>query len=161
MNAAEKAAWLAVSPPLAVDGGPRSAKHARRSIRALRAIDLAFHVEGIAVLELRGEHDLSGCERLSEALEAATPQLLVLVDLSDCSFIDSSVVATLFVARKRLLAAGGKLELLVPPEAATVQRIARATSLAAIIPVHETLAAALSSLKHGEAATAGRLDWPD
>jgi anti-sigma B factor antagonist len=143
MNAVERARWLAISPPLAIDSAPRSFK--ARKVTSLALIDLAFHVQGIALLKLHGEHDLSVSQRLAAALAAAEPQLDVLVDLSDCSFIDSSVIAALLLARARLVARGGRLELLIPPEATTIQRIATATALGALVPINETLSAALAS----------------
>lgn len=147
VNAAEKARWLAISPPLAVDGAVRRVKPGPPKVAPLALIELAFHVQGIALLRLSGEHDLSGSERLAETLAAAEPQLDVLVDLSDCSFIDSSVIAALFRAHKRLVARGGRLGLLTPREATTIQRIAKATALAALLPIHEDLAAALLSFR--------------
>ena len=111
------------------------------------AVEVAFPQPGIAVVRLRGEHDLSGKERLTEALATASARLNVLVDLSECTFMDSSVIAAFFVAREKLGARGGQLELVIPPEASTVQRVAEVTFLGAILPIHETEAAAVAGLR--------------
>lgn len=165
MNAAERARWLAVSPPLPVDGAVRWVKPAPPKATALALIELAFHVQGIALLKLSGGHNLSGSERLAEALAAAEPQLCVLVDLSDCSSIDSSVITALDRAHKRLVVRGGRLGLLIPCEATAIQRIVKATGLTDRLPIHEDRSAALSSFglpgsdrpaaSEGDSASAG------
>jgi anti-anti-sigma factor len=114
------------------------------------AIDVEFSEPGIATVSLRGEHDLSTKRRLIEALAEASAQPNVLVDLCECTFMDSSVIAAMFVARKRLGERDGRLELVIPPEAGTVQRVASITSLAAILPIHATRDAGLASLRSVE-----------
>ena len=66
-----------------------------------------FAQPGIAVVALFGEHDLSGKQRLSDALAKASVRRDVLVDLSACTFLDSSVIGTLFAARADLPSAAG------------------------------------------------------
>ena len=101
---------------------------------------------GIAVVALFGEHDLSGKQRLSEALASASVRLDVLVDLSACTFIDSSVIGTLFAARSQLAERGGRLELVIPPEATVVRRVAELTMLGSLLTIHESLAAGYAGL---------------
>jgi anti-anti-sigma factor len=117
---------------------------------APRAVEVAFHRVGIAVVTLRGEHDLSSKQALTEALSDASDQLNVIVDLSECTFMDSSVIAAVFVARTSLDVRGGRLELVIPPEASTVQRLATITRLAKLVPIHETHSAAIASFQPGE-----------
>ena len=111
------------------------------------ALEVDFGRPSIAVVKLRGEHDLSGKRRLGEALTGAAARLNVLVDLSECTFMDSSVIAALFLARSRLAQRGGRLELVIPHEAVTIQRVAKVTVLDAILPIHETLSAAVAGLQ--------------
>jgi anti-anti-sigma factor len=113
-------------------------------------LELDFHHFGIAVVKLRGEHDLSGKQPLTEALAGASDQLSVLVDLSECTFIDSSVIAVLFAAHERLAQRGGRIELVIPPEASTVHRVATLTGLFELLPVHETHGAGIASLQPAE-----------
>ena len=111
------------------------------------ALEVDFGRPSIALVRLRGDHDLSGKQRLGEALSTAGARLNVLVDLSECTFMDSSVIAALFLARARLAERGGRLELVIPHEAIAVRRVADVTVLQAILPIHETLSAAVAGLQ--------------
>jgi anti-anti-sigma factor len=60
------------------------------------ACEIAFADADVSVLELRGEVDLSLAKELASLLEEAARQSsVVLVDMSRCTFIDSSIIATL------------------------------------------------------------------
>jgi anti-anti-sigma factor len=113
------------------------------------AVEVEFPQPGIAIVALRGEHDLSGKQRLTEALAKAGARPNVLVDLRECTFIDSSVVAAFFLAGKKLGERDGRLELVIPPGAGTVRRVAEITTLAAILPVHETRRAGIAGFRTG------------
>jgi anti-sigma B factor antagonist len=112
-----------------------------------RGVEVEFPQASIAVLKLRGEHDLSSKPRLSEALAAASARPNVLVDLSECTFMDSSVIATFVVAHEKLGTRGGRLELIIPPQATTIQRVAEITLLADLLPIHGTQTAAVAGLR--------------
>jgi anti-anti-sigma factor len=98
---------------------------------------------GLACVRLRGEHDLSTKPRLTEALAKAAAQINVVVDLTECGFIDSSVIAAFFQAGREVGQVGGRLELVI---AATgeVRRAAELTALGTVLPVRETMAEALA-----------------
>jgi anti-anti-sigma factor len=100
-------------------------------LAAVPAVEVEFRLPGIAFVTLRGEHDLSSKPDLTEALTAASAKRDVLVDLSDCTFMDSSVIGALFRAHQSLAEGGGRLELVIPESATTVKRVADATLLAA------------------------------
>lgn len=106
-----------------------------------------FAQPGIAIVGLFGEHDLSGKQRLRDALARASVRLNVLVDLSACTFIDSSVIGALFAARSQLAEQGGRLELVIPPEATAVRRVADLTILGTLLTIHETTAAGCDGLR--------------
>ena len=76
--------------------------------------------------------------RLLEAVEAAGAR--VLVDLTDCHFLDSAALGPLVTAAKRLREAGRQLELIVPDT--NLRRIFDLTGLAKVIPVHASRTAA-------------------
>ncbi|MDP9259168.1 MAG: STAS domain-containing protein [Actinomycetota bacterium] len=101
-------------------------------------------------MAVRGEHDLRTRAELAEALERASAHPHVLVDLSECSFMDSSVIGALFVASKRLEERDGRLEVVIPPEAHTLQRVAKIAGIHTFLPVHETRGAALASIQPKE-----------
>jgi anti-sigma B factor antagonist len=107
-----------------------------------------FPRPGIAVVWLIGEQDLRGKQRLIEALETAGVRPCVLVDLSACTFIDSTVIGALFLAHSQLVEAGGRrLELVIPPEATTVRRVAEITLLGSLLTIHRSHAKGLASLQ--------------
>jgi anti-anti-sigma factor len=120
---------------------------------ALPAVEVELRRADIACVRLRGEHDLSTKPRLTEALTEASAKRNVLVDLSECTFMDSSVIAALFLARTKLDLRDGRLELVIPREAATLQRTAEVTALGAILRVHETQAAGLASFRGDDHST--------
>jgi anti-anti-sigma factor len=113
----------------------------RNSTTPTVAIEVVSQVR-TAIVKLRGEHDLSTRPRISEALADASEQTTVLVDLSECTFADSSVVAALVVAHDELKQRGGRLEVVIPPDARAIRRLTTLARLADILPIHETRSAA-------------------
>jgi anti-anti-sigma factor len=100
-------------------------------------VEVELHPQpGVAVVAVRGEHDLRTKAELAEALERASAHPHVLVDLSECSFMDSLVIGALVVASKRLEERDGRLEVVIAPEAHTVHRLAELTRLATFLPIH-------------------------
>jgi anti-anti-sigma factor len=61
------------------------------------------HLPDLHVVELHGELDVVSADGLADALVQVAGSSLV-VDLSDLTFIDSSGIAALVVARNRILA---------------------------------------------------------
>ena len=114
---------------------------------APQSLEVQFKLPGIALVQLRGEHDLSGKEALAEALARASDQLNVLVDLSECTFMDSSVLGVLIPAGQDIKQRGGRLELVIPPEATTASRIATITRLNEFLRIHETHEAGFASFE--------------
>jgi anti-anti-sigma factor len=108
------------------------------------AVEVAFPQPGIAIVALRGEHDLGTMHGVREALARASVRRNVLIDLCECTFLDATVIAALLAARKALDARGGQLALVIPQEAGTVRRVAAITSLGTILPIHERRAAGIA-----------------
>ena len=102
------------------------------------------------MLTLRGEHDLSTETALAEALGQARPQARVLVDLSECAFLDSSVIKRLISAHAQQLRVGGRLELVIPPEARMVERLARLIRLHEVMRIHESRETGIASMQRDE-----------
>jgi anti-anti-sigma factor len=108
---------------------------------------VAFHHEdGVAVVVMRGEHDLSTAPELGEALTQARLHSNVVVDLSDCALIDSTVIGLLITTAKTLQAGGEQLVLAVPSGDSLVSRVVGMTRLADIFPVHPSRGEAVASL---------------
>jgi anti-sigma B factor antagonist len=113
-------------------------------------VEVEHHAPGLAVVSLRGEHDLSTSPELRRALEQAAAHSTVLVDFCECSFIDSSVIQALVRTARALHAGGEQLVLVIPPEQKQVARVAQMTQLAEIFPIHTSRHAALVSIQGEE-----------
>jgi anti-anti-sigma factor len=88
------------------------------------------------VIKLRGEHDLSTAVEIKEALNSICGN--VLVDLSECDFIDSTVISVLirdYYARAR---EQHDLELLAPLENATIIRALEITGMRDSLVIHSS-----------------------
>ena len=67
-------------------------------------------------MELGGELDLSGAQRLSEELAPLEPLgARVVLDLAGLDFMDSAGLAALVGASRRIGSADGRVALVVPP----------------------------------------------
>jgi anti-anti-sigma factor len=86
------------------------------------------------VLHLRGEHDMATAPAITSALASVAGDLVV--DLTECSFCDSSVVQALLEAGASRQRDGRRLELLVPRSSTAVARILEITGLPARVPTH-------------------------
>lgn len=88
--------------------------------------------QGVPVLAMRGEIDLSSAPRLREALlrlQTGEPSVVVL-DLSEVTFLDSTGLGILIGALKRIQTAGGELRLVINrPNLLKVFEITGLTSL--------------------------------
>ncbi len=102
----------------------------------------------IHVLVLRGEHDLSTAPDVRAHLEAAVGAGGdVIVDLSETSFIDSSILGVL-VAGYRSVTTGAPARgfAVVAVPRSSVTRLFDLVSVSEVIPVHPTRADAVSAL---------------
>jgi len=110
-------------------------------------VEVAHPEPGLAVVTIRGEHDLSTIPVLRPAFEQATAHSNVLVDLSNCAFIDSTVIALLVRAANAVQARGEQLALVIPPEQPHVARIAAMTGLTEFFGIHSSRETALARLR--------------
>jgi anti-anti-sigma factor len=109
-------------------------------------VTVAHPAPGLAVVSLAGEHDLSTQPTLTKALEAAGEHSSVLVDLSDCAFMDSTVIGSLLMTSRAAVARDELFAVVIPPERANLSRLAEMTRLEEVFPVYTSLAAALVAL---------------
>jgi anti-anti-sigma factor len=113
-------------------------------VRVLRSptIDVDLRPAGrpgfAAALRLHGEHALSTRSNIERALRSLEGN--VLVDLSDCDFIDSSVMNTLVFDAQRRELDEHLLELVVSEGNHRVALALQLTSLDQFFTVHEPLA---------------------
>jgi anti-anti-sigma factor len=90
-----------------------------------------------AVVSLHGEHDLATRDQLIDALAGIFGN--VLVDLSDCPFIDSTVIVALIAQMQELEREGHRLDLVVPPGNASIARIVDVVGMRDLVIVHESI----------------------
>ncbi len=101
--------------------------------------DILLEAAGSArVLRLCGDHDASTIAALEQALDAAIlDEAAVIVDLSECTFLDSSSVAVLFRARQR--ATGGRLVAVIEPGSAmAASRLLDLVRFRSVVSVYDT-----------------------
>lgn len=89
------------------------------------------------VVTLRGEHDVATTSELDQVLASIEGDILV--DLTACSFIDSSVIGVLIGAVRALARDGHRLELVIPEANTAVSRIADVVGLRTFVSVVERL----------------------
>jgi anti-anti-sigma factor len=110
-------------------------------------VHIAHQAPGLAVVSMQGEHDLSTAPELTQTLEQAAAHSNVVVDLSACSFMDSTVINTLVKTARRVRSDGEQLVLVIPPDQTPVARLAQLTRLGEILPIHPTRDAAVTSIE--------------
>jgi anti-anti-sigma factor len=99
---------------------------------------------GHMVLEFHGEIDILAALEITAFLDSATarPEPQIVIDLRPVEFFDCSGLRLLYRARRRVLARGGRLQL-VCTQPLTL-RILRVTGLARLLPPSASLDEALS-----------------
>lgn len=99
-------------------------------------VDVTLDRDGYArVVALRGEHDLATSEAVRVALRPMHGP--VLVDLSDCEFVDSTIIEALLTSGQRFASAGQRLELLLPPAQSIVTRALELINVRDLLVVHD------------------------
>lgn len=104
---------------------------------------------GVRVVAVRGELDLSTAPQLEGPLEEAVgTENPLLIDLSECEFIDSTGIAMIVRAWQRLTNGDSPSERVVICSAnEQVRRVLEVTGLEVSIPVHANREEALAALR--------------
>jgi anti-sigma B factor antagonist len=109
-----------------------------------------------AVLEVGGEVDVYTApklrERLTELIDSGARN--VVVDLARVDFLDSTGLGVLVGAHKRLRPVGGTFALVCAKE--SLLKVFRITALDQIIPLHETVEAAIGTRTDGAGPAPGQ-----
>jgi anti-anti-sigma factor len=87
-----------------------------------------------AVVSLFGEHDAATAGEVGDTLAALDGD--VLVNLAECTFIDSSLIGVLLAGATNLRRDGHHLELLVPPANVTISRVLAIVRADTVLVVH-------------------------
>jgi anti-anti-sigma factor len=115
--------------------------------------------DGIRTFTVRGELDMNTAPELEESLAQGVTHegARVVIDLTDCDFIDSTGIALIVRSWQRLDsggAAGGDGRLVLCCINTQVLRLLRITGVESSISVHEGRDAALAELRGGAPAEA-------
>jgi anti-sigma B factor antagonist len=106
---------------------------------------------GIRAFTVRGELDVSTAPQLEERLEDALADSTasIMLDLSECEFIDSTGIALIVRAWQRLDRSGGEGQgrLVLCSHNHQVRRLLKITGVESSISLHEQRAAALAELR--------------
>jgi anti-anti-sigma factor len=87
-----------------------------------------------AIVSLRGEHDLASAAEVTRAIGAIAGN--VLVDLTACSFIDSTIIEALIGNAKDLEREGHFLEIVAPPENSVILRTLEIVGMRDVMVIH-------------------------
>ncbi|MDQ3725380.1 MAG: STAS domain-containing protein [Actinomycetota bacterium] len=102
---------------------------------------------GVRTISVRGELDLSTAPELEGPLEQALENDgSVLIDLSQCEFIDSTGIALIVRAWQRIDSGDNGRSLVICSQNDQVRRVLEITGLELSIPVHTTRDEALAAL---------------
>ncbi|MDP9257295.1 MAG: STAS domain-containing protein [Actinomycetota bacterium] len=110
-------------------------------------IRLELYAPDVAIATLTGEHDLASKAELTDVLARASAQRYVLVDLSECAFMDSTVLSLLVLTCQSQWERDGRLELVIPRETSAIQRVMTIAGLTTFLTIHETRDEGLASLQ--------------
>jgi anti-anti-sigma factor len=125
-------------------------------VAAHAKIEIQIHSPNACIVTLRGEHDASSSEAVTLALAAARNYGNILIDLGECTFVDSSLISALLVAAQRARELGGALALALPAEADAVRRTLEIANIQMILPFHATREAGLASIEASKPAQRAR-----
>jgi anti-anti-sigma factor len=108
--------------------------------------------DGVRVIEVRGELDLSTAPQLEGPLDEAVADAgsSVLIDLSDCEFIDSTGIALIVRAWQRTAQddnGDSGRGFVICSQNDQVRRVLEITGLELSIPIHRTRDEALAALR--------------
>jgi anti-sigma B factor antagonist len=110
------------------------------------SIDLRVEPGDVIVLTLIGDHDLATKPSLVAELAALAPEAAVVIDLTRCTFVDSTVIGAILNTRQP---DRPRVSLVLPPDTSYVVRALSVLGVRDLLPVHPTVEAALEALKHG------------
>jgi stage II sporulation protein AA (anti-sigma F factor antagonist) len=114
---------------------------------APQSIEVEVHSANAAIVTLRGEHDLNTRPEVAKALSAASAYDNIVIDLSECSFLDSSVISALLQTSNKLNERDGLLRLVIAGDGhAGVRRLFEVMGLERVLPIHSSRAVAIAGL---------------
>jgi anti-sigma B factor antagonist len=98
-------------------------------------------VAGARIVRVEGELDMATVGELENALGRIAADDRVILDLTACTFLDSSAVRVLVATARAAGDAGGTLSLVA--SSPTIVRVLEISAVDTMVPLHATLDAAL------------------
>jgi anti-anti-sigma factor len=97
------------------------------------------------VAHVSGEVDMTNAAYLREQLLDSMPNdaLTLIIDITDCRYLDSAAIEVLFDLSRRLARRRQELRLVMPPSS-PLRRVIELTEVGTAAPVYESLDSALS-----------------
>lgn len=95
---------------------------------------------GGSLVRVRGEVDMATSSELDAALENMAAGEKVVLDLTECAFLDSSALRVLVTGATRAETSGGSLSLVAPDP--RIRRVLEIAGLEERLTIHPTLEAA-------------------
>ena len=111
--------------------------------------------DGVSVISLRGEHDLTTAQAVRDCAEKALAEGGLVVNLTEAEFIDSSIIGAVLDAQRRAGEAGVGFAAVLEGGAAPVRRVLEVTGLDSNMPIHATKREAIEEAGAGSAASQG------
>ena len=99
--------------------------------------------DGVSVIRVTGDLDLSTIGAFDAELEQVAASERLVIELAECTFIDSSALRALVRAQKLVTRAGGELALVAPSQPA--RRVLEIATLDRFVPVYGTVGEAVTS----------------
>jgi anti-anti-sigma factor len=117
-------------------------------------VEVSYCDTDIAIVKLFGEHDMADSEELSKILHRVLgARDLLVVDLSEAEFIDSSILNSLIAARRTADRAGLKMTIQLGPEA-TVARVLELSGLNGYLACARSREEAIALTRNGSGVAA-------
>ncbi len=116
------------------------------TVTARGTIEVEIYSEDTAIVTLHGEHDMASTAEVAVTLAIAAGCPGILVDASDCTFIDSTVISALMRAARLAAKRAGVLEVVVPA-GSSARRGLEIAGVHTLLPFHETRVAGVASVE--------------
>ena len=100
---------------------------------------------GRVVVTLVGDHDLSTRAQLLQALAGVSGRAGVIFDLTRCTFVDSTIIATILGMVQAASPNARTVSLVLPGDTSYVYRALSVIGVRELMPVHDSLEAALGA----------------
>jgi anti-anti-sigma factor len=106
----------------------------------------AWDDAGVHIVRVSGDFDISGCDRFRDASERPDAELVV-VDLRNATFLDSSALSELIALQRRTETHGSRLAILRPGGKA--DRIFKLTGIDGHLPLYDERVPLLAQFNYG------------